>query len=341
MSKKLANNILIAVGIVVLIAVVALVYFRWQGRQRTPELTVPMADIAELRFRVNDTVFKLYRLDDVWMLSHPAYAAPVAADEVAVETLLDNLRHWEVRGIATAEVLDSIVKDTDNHAQGRLRIYTRGRFGGLHPVWRGRWRKADRTLYLKDGHRLYSRLYDPRQTDGGGEAALAADFTADARHWRNRWICHYYYYDVARAEWRDADGRHYVYTAEAAQPQPAQNQTAALSAFRGVYFDRYAEAADSAALRDALSHPAAARFSVVSTAGDRTQLEAYTLYDTAGRADWFRLCGILEKRPAEGDTPRAAASRDTVFLSYQLLDRLRAALGTIGETRSNETSTGI
>ena len=341
MSKKLANNILIAIISVVIIAVAALVYFHWQGRQRTPELTAPTADIAELRFRVNDTVFKLYRQADVWMLSHPAYAAPVAADEVAVETLLDNLRHWEVRGIATAEALDSIVKDTDNHAQGRLRIYTRGRFGGLHPVWRGSWLKADRRLYLKESRRLYSRLYDPRQADGGGEAALAADFTADARHWRNRWICHYYYYDVARAEWQGADGRRLVYTNEAAQAQPTQNQTAALSAFRGVYFDRYAEAADSAALRNALSRPAAARFSVVSTAGHRTHLDAYTLYDTAGRADWFRLCGILEKQPAEGNTPRAAASRDTVFLSYQLLDRLRAALGTIGETRSNETSTGI
>ena len=330
MSKKLTNNILIVIGIVLLIAVAALVYFRWQGRQRTPELTAPTADIVELRFRVNDTVFKLYRLDDVWMLSHPAYAAPVAADEVAVETLLDNLRHWEVRGIATAEALDSVLDGPNRRAEeGRLRIYTRGRFGGLHPVWRGRWRKADRRLYLKESRRLYSRLYDPRQTDGGGEAALAADFTADARHWRNRWICHYYYYDVARAEWQGADGRRLVYTNEAAQAQPAQNQTAALSAFRGVYFDRYAEAADSTALRDALSRPAAARFSVVSTSGDRTQLDAYTLYDTAGRADWFRLCGILEKRPAEGNTPRAAASRDTVFLSYQLLDRLRAALGTL------------
>ena len=335
MSKKLANNILIAVGIVVLIAVAALVYFRWQGRQRTPELTVPTADIAELRFRVNDTVFKLYRLDDVWMLSHPAYAAPVAADEVAVETLLDNLRHWEVRGIATAEALDSVLDAQNSRAgEGRLRIYTRGRFGGRHPVWRGRWLKADRRLYLKESRRLYSRLYDPRQTDGGGEAALAADFTADARHWRNRWICHYYYYDVARAEWQGGDGRRLVYTNEAAQAQPTQNQTAAQSALRGVYFDRYAEAADSAARRNALSRPAAARFSVVSTAGHRTQLDAYTLYDTAGRADWFRLCGILEKQPAEGDTPRAAASRDTVFLSYQLLDRLRAALNALDETQT-------
>lgn len=339
MSKKLTTNILLTGGAVTFIALAALCYFRWQGRQRTPELRVPPADIAEIRFRVNDTVFKLYRRADVWMLRHPAYTAPVAADETAVETLLDHLRHWEVRGVAAADALDSALEESDKHAQGRLRLYTRGRFGGLRPVWHGRWLKADRTLYLKDGHRLYSRLYDPRQTDGGGEAAIAADFTAEARHWRNRWICHYYYYDIARAEWQGADGRRLVYTAEATRPQPAQNQTAALSAFRGVYFDRYAGAADSAVLRDALSREAAARFTVVSTAGARTQLEAYTLYDTAGRADWFRLCGLLEKRPAEGAP--AAASRDTVFLSYQLLDRLRAALGTIGETLSNQTSTGI
>lgn len=324
MSKKLTNNILLIGGAVAFIALAVLFYFRWQGRQRTPELRVPTDQIAEIRFRVNDTVFKLYRREDVWMLSHPAYTAPVAADGTAVETLLDHLRHWEVRGIATADALDSALDKTDNPAQGRLRLYTRGRLGGLRSVWHSRWLKADRTLYLKDGHRLYSRLYDPRQTDGGGEAEIAADFTAEARHWRNRWICHYYYYDIARAEWQGADGRRLVYTAEATRPQPAQNQSAALSAFRGVYFDRYAEAADSAVLRDALGREAAARFTVVSTAGHRTQLDAYTLYDTAGQADWFRLCGILEKQPAEGAP--AAASRDTVFLSYQLLDRLQGAL---------------
>lgn len=330
MSKKLTNNILIIGGAVVFIAVAALFYFRWQGRQRTPELTVPTADIAELRFRVNDTVFKLYRQDEVWMLRHPAYAVPVVADETAVETLLDHLRHWEVRGILTAQALDSVAAASDG-VSGRLHIYTQGRWGGLRPVWRGRWLKAGHRLYLKDGHRLYSRLYDPRQADEGGEAALAADFTASARHWHNRWICHYYYYDIARAEWQGADGRRLVYTASAPQMQPTQNQSAALSAFRGVYFDRYAEAADSALLTDALSRPAAAVFSVVSTAGHRTQLQAYTLYDTTGRADWFRLCGILEKQPADGGTPQAAASRDTVFLSYQLLDRLQGALSTIGE----------
>lgn len=330
MFKKLTNKILISLLAALFIGLAALYGFRMQGRQRSLNLRAATAEVVELRLRADDTTVRLFRQADEWRLSHPALPQPVPADELAVETLLDNLRHWEVKTLVPARALDTAADNAS--VSGRLRVYTQGGRGGLfghRKVWDGRFRRSGHALYLRDSRRLYSRLYDPRRADEGGEAALAADCTTALRHWRDRWISHYYYYDIARAEWQSADGRRYVYTPQttASAATPAARPEAVLSAFRGVRFDRYAEAADSAALAVALSAPPAAVFSVVSTHGDSTRLSAYTLYDTAGQADWFRLCGILEKQPAEGAP--CTARRDTVFLSYQLLDRLRAALGAL------------
>lgn len=342
MSKKLTNKILISISAALTIGLAALYGFRMQGRQRTLNLRTATAEVVEIRLREAGTPVRLFREADEWRLSHPALPHPVPADGPAVEALLDDLRHWEVKTLVPAQALDSTADTADTSVSGRLRVYTQRRWGGLfghRKVWDGRYRRTDSALYLRDSRRLYSRLYDPGRTGEGGEAALSADVTTDLRHWRDRWISHYYYYDIAQAEWQDADGRHFVYQADASLPGQTpynQHQIAALSAFRAVRFDRYAEAADSAAIAVALSAPPAAVFSVVSTRGDSTRLSAFTLYDTAGQADWFRLCGILEKYEEAPDglsdrTGKTAsdARRDTVFLSYQLLDRLRAALAAV------------
>ncbi len=354
MRIKLTNKILVYLLITLAIGLAGLYAFRLQGRQRSLNLRAATAEVVEIRLRVADTSVRLFRRADEWRLSHPALSVSVMADEAAVETLLDDLRHWEVKTLVPAEDFETAADTVSTPVSGRLRVYTQGRWGGLfghRKVWDGRFRRSDRALYLRDSRRLYSRLYDPRRAGEGGEAALAADCTTALRHWRDRWISHYYYYDIARAEWQSADGRRFVYTPPTAaagttpadrpfHPQPAEGAAspsgspeAALSAFRGVRFDRYAEPADSAALATALNAPPAAVFSVVSTAGDSTRLTAYTLYDTAGRADWFRLCGILDRHtvPAAVKGHRPAAplrTRDTVFLNYPPLDRLRAALAT-------------
>lgn len=341
LPKKLINRIIIAIPIAIFAGIAALYGFRRQGGNRVPELTVGPEAVTELRLRVGDTSLRLSRRvpDAPWVLTHPAYAHPVAADERAVESLLDALRHWEIRTLTPADSLRSGPADITRltHADasdGRLRVYTEGRLG-RHKAWDRRWRRTGKALYLRENRHLYARLYDPRQADAAGEAALAAAFTATARYWRHKWICHYYYYDIARAEWQSADG-HFI-CEPAADVSASTAAATALSAFRGVHFDRYAEASDSAVLADALSRPPVALFSVVSTAGDSTHLAAYTLYDTAGRADWFRLCGLLtQSDPQMPATPPARPgtdlSPDTVFLSYQLLDRLRAAITAAGST---------
>lgn len=304
--------------------------FRRQGAQNRLNLPVSANEITAIHHEVDGILIRLSRQGEGWQLEHPAYGGTVEADARAVEALLEDLRHWEVAGLREAADFETPgvpqpVQDAATPGyrtavtDGHLRLYTAGGLLGHRKVWDGRWRVADSTLYLRESRRLYSRLYDPRQT-AAGNGALAMDLTAEASHWRNKWICHYYYYDIARAEWR-TDDEHFVYTAGATPPAAASREQA-LSAFRAVFFDRYASPADSLTLAEALTRPACLRFSVFSKQGDSTFLEAYRLFDAQGRADCFRLCGRLEKRGPQ--TP--VSQTDTVFLSYQTLDRLQAAL---------------
>lgn len=334
MRKKLINIILVSCISTLLIGLAVLYGFRRQGRQRSLNLRATTAEVVEIRHQAGGRLIRLYRQGETWQLIHPAYARPVEADAGAVETLLDDLRHWEVAGLREAAGFEPDWTD------GRLRVYARGGLLGRHKVWDGRWRYADSNLYLRDGRRLYSRLYDPRRAGEDGETALAADLTAAPEHWRNKWICHYYYYEIARAEWQDANA-HFIYKANDGNATKAPDNKAstaegtasananaatdtreqALSAFRAVSFDRYATLADSLILRQAFTQPAHLCFSVFSKDGDSTFLRAYYILDAHGQADWFRLCGRLEKRGPQTPAPRT----DTVFLSYQTLDRLKAA----------------
>lgn len=315
---------------------------------RVLNLPVEEGAVSEIRLSAEGVKIRLFKDeegDEVrWMMSHSAYrnGEETEADDYAVERLLESLRQWEIEGVVAADTVAAGATTADGvgasgeaandnvpaaarATAGRLSVYTKGFFGLKRLVWSRRYLCNNSAAYLRESKRLYNRLYNPRQPDREGRAALAADLTLCPKHWRNKWISRYHYYEIARAEWQSAAG---VFITAPATALPGE---AALSAFRSVRFDRFATSQDSAVLALALSRPATDRLTIFTTTLDSISLSIYPLLDTLGQADLFRICGLLETRTG-GRQPQ----HDTVFLSHQPIDRLKAALlGSAAATTTN------
>ena len=331
MCKKFFVKILFYVILLIFILAAGWWLLCKPGYSRVLNLPVEEGAVSEIRLSAEGVKIRFFRVDEGdevrWLMSHSAYRSgeETEADDYAVERLLESLRQWEIEGVVAADTVAAGAGRVEtgvsgSATSGRLSVYTKGFCGLNRLVWSRRYLCTDSAAYLRESKRLYNRLYNPRQPDEEGRAALAADLTLCPKHWRNKWISRYHYYEIARAEWQSAAG---VFITAPATASPGE---AALSAFRSVRFDRFATSQDSSVLALALSRPATDRLTILTTGSDSISLSIYPLLDTLGQADLFRICGLLETRTAALSTKNTHPQHDTVFLSHQPIDRLKAAL---------------